>query len=202
MLIQHNGLLPNVHESAYIAPNATVCGDVTIEANTSILFGAVITAESGPVTIGRNCVIMEGAVIRGTARYPCRIGNNVLVGPRAYLTGCEIRDNVFLATGCTIFNGAEIGERSEVRINAVVHIATKLPEDTMIPIGWVAVGNPCRILPPSSHEEIWKIQEKLNFPKVVWNLDRRGPGETDMPEITEKYNRSLQKYRSDRILET
>jgi carbonic anhydrase/acetyltransferase-like protein (isoleucine patch superfamily) len=56
-------------------------------------------------------------VIRGVRGNPVRIGDNVLVGPRAYLTGCEVADNAFLATGTTVFNSARVGARAEVRIN-------------------------------------------------------------------------------------
>jgi carbonic anhydrase/acetyltransferase-like protein (isoleucine patch superfamily) len=159
MLLEHQGKRPRVHETAYVAPTATICGDVTIGENSRVLFGAVIVAEGGPVEIGAECIVMENAVIRGTRRHPIRIGHHVLVGPRAYLTGCTVEDNVFLATGATIFNGARIGTRAEVRINGVVHLKTNLPPDAIVPIDWVAVGDPAQILPPHEHENIWAIQK-------------------------------------------
>ena len=201
MLLEHQGKRPRIHESAYVAPTATICGDVAIGANSRVLFGAVITAEGGPVEIGTECIIMENAVIRGTRRHPVRIGNHVLVGPRAYLTGCTIEDDVFLATGATIFNGARIGTRAEVRINGVVHLKTNLPADTTVPIGWVAVGDPAQILPPHEHEKIWAIQEPLNFPREVFGLERAPKGETIMPELTRRYARFLSKHREDAILD-
>jgi carbonic anhydrase/acetyltransferase-like protein (isoleucine patch superfamily) len=94
------------------------------------------------------CVIMENAVVRGSKRHPVTVGNHVLVGPGAYLSGCAIGDCAFLATGARVFNGALIGARAEVRINATVHLLTNLPEDATVPVGWVAVGDPARILPP------------------------------------------------------
>jgi carbonic anhydrase/acetyltransferase-like protein (isoleucine patch superfamily) len=118
-IIAHEGMSPRMAPTARVAPTATVCGDVVIGANTSIGFGAVIVAESGPVKIGANCVIMDTAVLRGVKRSPLTLGDNVLVGPRAYLTGCTVEDDVFLATGCTVFNGARIGRKSEVRINGI-----------------------------------------------------------------------------------
>ena len=181
MLLEHQGKRPCVHETAYVAPTATICGDVTIGENSRVLFGAVIVAEGGPVEIGAECIVMENAVIRGTRRHPVRMGQHVLVGPRVYLTGCTIEDNVFLATGATIFNGARIGMRAEVRINGVVHLKTNLPPDAMVPIGWVAVGDPVQILPPHEHDKIWAIQEPLNFPREVFGLGRAPMGETIMP---------------------
>ena len=142
MLIEHLGKRPAIDPEARIAPTAVVCGDVTVGPRTSVGFGAVLTAESGPIVVGRECVVMENAVIRGTKRHPATIGDHVLIGPGAYLSGCVIRDCAFLATGSRVFNGAIVGARAEVRINATVHLLTNLAEDTMVPIGWVAVGDP------------------------------------------------------------
>ena len=102
----------------------------------------MLTAESGPIVVGRQCVIMENAVIRGTKRHPASVGDHVLVGPGAYLSGCAIHACAFLATGSRVFNGAIVGARAEVRINATVHLLTNLPEGATVPIGWVAVGGP------------------------------------------------------------
>src|SRR3954469_5724346 len=155
MILEHEGVAPVIDPTARVAPNATVCGDVTIGANCSIGFGAVLTAESGPIVLGANCVVMDTAVIRGVRGNPVMIGDNVLVGPRAYLTGCTVADNVFLATGATVFNGAHLGARAEVRINGIVHLRTVLPEDAIVPLGWIAVGDPAEILPPHEHDRIW-----------------------------------------------
>ncbi len=200
MLIEHLGQRPAIDPTARIAPTAVICGNVTVSPDTSVGFGAVLTAESGPIVVGRQCVIMENAVIRGTKRHPATVGDHVLVGPGAYLSGCAIRDCAFLATGSRVFNGAVIGERAEVRINATVHLLTNLAEDATVPIGWVAVGDPARILPPEAHDEIWAIQEPLNFPKEIFGVDRPKPGETRMPEMMARYCRALSRHRNNRVL--
>jgi carbonic anhydrase/acetyltransferase-like protein (isoleucine patch superfamily) len=200
MLIEHSGKRPVIDPTARIAPTAVICGDVTVGPGTSVGFGAVLTAESGPIIVGRECVIMENAVTRGTRRHPATIGDHVLIGPGAYLSGCTVRDCAFLATGSRVFNGAIIGARAEVRINATVHLLTKLSEDAMVPIGWVAVGDPARILPPEAHDEIWAIQKPLNFPKEIFGVDRPNPGETRMPEMMARYCRALSRHRDDRVL--
>lgn len=201
MRIEHQNRRPHIHESAYVAPNAVVCGDVTIGADSRVLFGAVLVAQGGPVVIGSRCIVMENAVIRGTPRHPAHLGDHVLVGPRAYLTGCTVEDSAFLATGVTVFNGASIGTRAEVRINGVVHLKTVVPPDAVVPIGWVAVGDPAEILPPAEHDRIWAIQEPLDFPGTVFGLERPPVGETIMPELTRRYGRALGRHRADRILD-
>jgi carbonic anhydrase/acetyltransferase-like protein (isoleucine patch superfamily) len=200
MLLEHLGKRPRVHETAYIAPTATVCGDVTVGAESRVLFGAVLVAEGGPVTLGRHCIVMEQAVVRGTARHPARLGDHVLVGPHAHLTGCAVEDSVFVATGASVFNGARLGTGAEVRINGVVHLRTALPPGATVPIGWVAVGDPAQILPPGEHERIWAIQKTLEFPRTVFGLDRAPEGQTIMPELTRRYSRALGAHRQDHAL--
>ena len=197
MLYEHRGQRPEVHPSATVADSAVLSGDVTVGPECRILHGAVLTSQGGTIELGRHCVVMENAVLRGTSRHPLRVGDHVLIGPHAYLTGCSIEDSVFLATGATVFNGAHIGTRSEVRVNGTVHLLTELPPDTTVPINWVAVGRPARLLPPDAHEEIWAIQEALNFPKEIFGLERPGPGETIMPELTERYARFLKAHEED-----
>jgi carbonic anhydrase/acetyltransferase-like protein (isoleucine patch superfamily) len=190
-ILEHEGLRPKIDPTARIAPTATVCGDVTVGPNTYVGFGAVIVAESGPVEIGANCVIVDTAVLRGLKHSKLTLGDNVLVGPRAYLTGCTIEDDVFLATGCTIFNGAIIGRQSEVRINAIVHLKTRLSKASMVPLNWIAVGDPAVILPPEDHEKIWAIQKPLDFPRYVFGVARPPQGETIMPEVMPRYAAAL-----------
>jgi carbonic anhydrase/acetyltransferase-like protein (isoleucine patch superfamily) len=191
MLIEHRGARPVVDPSTRIAPNAVICGDVTVAANCSIGFGVVLTAESGPITIGENCVIMDTAVIRGVRGNPARIGKNVLIGPRAYLTGCTVGDDAFVATGVTVFNGAAIGSGAEVRVNGIVHLRTKLPAGATVPLGWVAVGDPAEILPPDAHDAIWAIQKPLDFPRYVFGVERAAEGESVMPDVMPRYAAAL-----------
>lgn len=200
MLLQHEGKRPRIHETAYVAPTATVCGDVTIGPESRVLFGAVLAAEGGPVTIGSHVIVMEQAVVRGTRRHPARVGDHVLIGPRAYLSGCTVEDCVFIATNTSIFNGARLGTRSEVRINGVVHVNSVVPAGATVPIAWIAVGDPAEILPPQEHERIWAIQKQLEFSKTVFGLDRAPAEQTIMPELTRRYARALARHRADHVL--
>jgi carbonic anhydrase/acetyltransferase-like protein (isoleucine patch superfamily) len=172
MLIEHRGAVPEVDPSAYVAPTAVVCGAVRIGPGARVLFGAVLTAEDGQVSLGARSVVMENAVIRGRARHPVVIGDDVLVGPHAHVNGARVADGCFLATGSSLFPGSVAGAGSEVRINAVVQVNTVLPPDTTVPIGWVAVGDPAQLFPPDQHERIWAVQKTLDFPGTVYGLPR------------------------------
>jgi len=201
MILEHHGKRPRIHDSAWVAPNATVCGDVTIGPESRVLFGAVLTAESGPVTVGERCIIMENAVIRGVAHQAAALGDHVLVGPHAHLSGCTVEDDVFIATGACIFNGATIGARATVRIRGIVHIRTRIPADGVVPIGWVALGDPVRLFSPKDHEEISKLLGELNFARTVFGDEPAARGETRMPERSRRYARALGSHRDDRIVE-
>jgi carbonic anhydrase/acetyltransferase-like protein (isoleucine patch superfamily) len=141
---------------------------------------------------------MENAVLRGTRRHALTVGDRVLIGPRAYLSGCTVEDEVFLATGAAVFNGAHLARRAEVRVNGTVHLLTVLEEESVVPIGWVAVGDPARVLPPERHEEIWAIQEPLDFPGEVFGVAR---SPDMMSEIMARYTRALGHNVDDRIIE-
>jgi carbonic anhydrase/acetyltransferase-like protein (isoleucine patch superfamily) len=195
VLIEHDGVAPRVHQTAYVAPTAVVSGEVTIGEDSRILFGAVITSEGGPVEIGSRCVVMENAVVRGTPKHPCRVGDHVLIGPRAYLSGCTIEDECFIATGSTIFNGAVLGKAAEVKINGVVHVNSVLPADTSVPIGWVAVGDPAQVFPPKDDEQIWAIQKTMDFPGTVFGVARE---DWSMTDVMARYTRALGRHRHDR----
>ncbi len=196
MQFEHLGVSPRIHPGAVIAPTAVVSGDVTIGDGCQVLHGAVITAEGGPITLAENVIVMENALIRASATHPVHIGAHVLVGPMASVSGATIEDEVFLATGTRIFNGAHIGTGSEVRINAVVHLRTSLPPRSVVPIGWVAVGSPAEVLSPDRHEEIWARQKELDFPGFVFGLDRDTPDL--MVQLTERYTASLARHADDR----
>jgi carbonic anhydrase/acetyltransferase-like protein (isoleucine patch superfamily) len=121
------------------------------------------------------------------------------VGPHAHLNGATVDDEVFLATGVSVFPGARIGHGSEVRINAVVHVNSALAPGTTVPIGWIAVGDPAELFPPERHDELWAIQERMDFPRTVFGMPRE---EATMERVARRYSESFGRHRGDRVLRT
>ena len=197
MLVEHRGKRPSVDPSAYVAPTAVLCGDVRIGPDCRVLFGAVVSAEDGAVEIGARCVVMENALVRGRAKHPVKLGDDVLVGPHAHVNGSEVGDGCFLATGTSLFPGSRLGRGVEVRINGIVHVNSVLADGAMVPIGWVAVGNPARVIAPWDHDEIWRIQKLLDFPGTVYGL----PREASARERMEQQTTWFAAHRDDRILD-
>ena len=164
------------------------------------MFGACIVAEDAPINIGENCIVMENAVIRSTGLQATRIGSHCLVGPNSHLVGCVVEDCAFIATGASIFHGAAIGYGTEVRVNALVHLKTRMPRFSVAPIGWIAVGDPVAVLSPDQHDAIWAIQKPLDFPQYVYGVPRPPEGTSNMEEITRRRSELLGKHTRDRIV--
>jgi carbonic anhydrase/acetyltransferase-like protein (isoleucine patch superfamily) len=169
----------SVDESAWVAPTAVVTGDVSLGAGTRVLHGAVLNGDRGPVVLGKDVVVMENAVLRGRPEHPLVVGDAVLVGPHAHLNGARIEDEVFVATGVSVFAGAVAGARSELRVGSVLHVNSHLPADAVVPIGWIAAGRPAQLFSPDRHDELWAVQKGLDFPGTMYDVPRG----TSMREI-------------------
>lgn len=196
MLLSHSGKHPQIDAASWIAPDATVCGDVIVGPGSRIMHGARLIGESGgSIRIGRNCIVMENAVVRATKRHSCTIGSHCLIGPNAHVVGARLEDEVFIATGAAVFHGAQLCRGCEVRVHATVHLRTRLDSGATVPIGWIAVGDPARILPPDRHEEIWAIQKTLDFPQWVYGFDRNTPDL--MVQVTQRLSELLGPHAAD-----
>jgi gamma-carbonic anhydrase len=197
MIVEHRGRRPVIPDSAYVAPSAVVCGAVVLGERARVLHGAVVTAEDGEVRVGDDVVVMENALVRGRSRHPAVIGDAVLVGPHAHVNGARIEDEVFVATGASLFPGSVAGAGSELRINSVLHVNSRLEEQTVVPIGWIAVGDPAELFSPDRHEELWEVQRDLDFPGTVYGVPRGTPMRTVMARQVEFYGA----HRADRVVD-
>jgi len=196
MLLEHRGRRPVVPESAYVAPSAVLCGAVVLGEGSRVLHGAVLTAEDGEVHLGENGVVMENALVRGRAANPTLIGAAVLVGPHAHVNGATVEDEVFIATGASLFPGSRAGTGAELRINSVLQVNSHLPAGTVLPIGWIAVGAPAQLFSPDRHEELWAIQQTLDFPGTVYGVNRG----TSMREIMTRQSQYYGAHQQDQQL--
>jgi carbonic anhydrase/acetyltransferase-like protein (isoleucine patch superfamily) len=132
MILSSGAKRPKIHSSAYVAPTATIAGEVTIDAECAVLHGAVITSEGAAVTIGAKCVIMENAVLKaggGSAQqYPLSVGERCIVGPHAYVVGATIGNGCSVGASAKIFGGAELEDGKSVAPNEIVEGERRRPE--------------------------------------------------------------------------
>lgn len=128
----------------YLAPNATVVGDVTLGEYVNIWYGAVLRGDNGPIVVGSGTNIQDNAVLHD----PVTLGRNCTVGHGAIVHGCTIGDNCLIGMGAVVLNGAVLEEGCIVGAGAVVTGKIKAPA------GSVLLGNPARIVKSATEEQI------------------------------------------------
>lgn len=119
MILSSGTKKPKIHPSTYVAPTATISGDVTVGADCAILHGAVIASEGAPVTISSNCVVMENAVVKASGgsatQFPAKIGERCIIGPHAYVVGATLETGCMLGSGAAVYNGVTL--KAHTRLN-------------------------------------------------------------------------------------
>ncbi|HEY2042097.1 MAG TPA: gamma carbonic anhydrase family protein [Jatrophihabitans sp.] len=134
-------LTPEIHSAAYVHPDATIIGAVTIGAQASIWPAAVLRGDFGRIEIGERTSIQDGTVIHSTERWPTIIGPDCVVGHNAHLEGCRV------GAGCLIGSGSIVLNRAVIEAGAGVGAAALVAEDTVVVTGQVALGVPARQRP-------------------------------------------------------
>ena len=116
----------------WIAPNATVIGNVKLLKDASVWFNAVLRGDVELITVGQGSNVQDGAIIHTDPGFPCTIGKNVTVGHLAMLHGCEIGDGSLIGIGSVILNGAKIGKNCIIGSKALVTEGMEIPDGAMV----------------------------------------------------------------------
>jgi carbonic anhydrase/acetyltransferase-like protein (isoleucine patch superfamily) len=178
-------------------------GQVHLGAGSVVLDGAVVTAESAPVEIGSESIIMENAVIRGAGAHPAVIGDRTLIGPGAHVTGAVIGKCCMIATHSSVFNGATLADGVLVAIGAIVHVGTFLEEGARVPMQHIAVGNPAVIYPPERASEAHAAVEEIGFTQMVFGHDTSGMSfQETISWLCQTYAHSLRKNQVGEVTRT
>jgi carbonic anhydrase/acetyltransferase-like protein (isoleucine patch superfamily) len=138
---------PNVHPSAYVAPGATVIGDVTLGEQSSVWFSAVVRADINRIVIGPRSNIQDGAVVHLADDFGTYIGELVTVGHKAIVHACTVADEVLVGMGAIILDGAEIGARSIIGAGALITGGKKIPPGSLV------IGSPGKVVRQLSLDE-------------------------------------------------
>ncbi len=123
---------PSIHPSVYVAPNATIVGDVAIDENSSIWFNSVLRADCDAIVIGKNTNIQDMTVCHEDFGKPLVIGDGVTIGHKCVIHGCTIGDNCLIGMGSIIMNGAKIGRGSIIAAGSVVLENTEIPPFSLV----------------------------------------------------------------------
>ena len=140
MITNYLNKTPKIDKNAVVFKTAGVIGDVTLEAESSVWFGAVVRGDVNTIKIGRRTNIQDNATIHvTTALYPTVIGDDVTVGHNAVIHGSIIAENVLIGMGAVVLDGCKIGKNSIIAANSVLLGGTEIPEGVLV------AGNPAKI---------------------------------------------------------
>ena len=139
---------PVISPRAMLARDAVVCGDVTLEAESSLWFHAVLRAEAASIRVGAGSNIQDNCVIHVDEGFDVDIGPQVTVGHGSILHGCTVGQGSLIGMGSTVLNGARIGSRCLIGAGSLV------TQNTVIPDGSLAFGRPARVVRPLTEQEI------------------------------------------------
>ena len=140
--------VPRIHDSAWIAHSATVLGDVELEADASVWFGAVLRGDTDRIRIGRRSNVQDGSVVHADHGVPTTIGEDVTIGHLVMLHGCSIGDGSLVGIGSVILNGARIGKHCLVGARSLVTEGKAFPDGSLI------MGSPAVVVKALRPEQI------------------------------------------------
>lgn len=164
MIKGYQGIEPKIDETAFIAESVDVIGQVTIGKNANIWYGSVLRADDNYITVGENTNIQDGSVVHISEGYPTVIGNNVTIGHKAIIHGCEIGDNTLIGMGSIVLDGAKVGEFTLLGAGSLV------PPGKEIPSGVLAMGSPAKVIRELSEQEKENlIKSALKYVKLANN---------------------------------
>ncbi|MCA6092866.1 gamma carbonic anhydrase family protein [Streptomyces sp. SCA3-4] len=141
------GKQPEIDPAAFAAPTSVVVGEVTLGAEASVWYHAVLRADCGPVTLGAGSNIQDNCTVHVDPGFPVSVGERVTVGHNAVLHGCTVEDDVLIGMGATVLNGARIGAGSLVAAQALV------PQGMQVPPGSLVAGVPAKVRRELTEEE-------------------------------------------------
>ncbi len=143
-----DGVAPHMADSAWVADNAQVIGNVVLAENSSVWFGAVLRGDTETITVGEGSNIQDGSVMHADHGFPMTVGKNVTVGHQVVLHGCTIGDESLIGIGATVLNGAKIGRNCLVGAGSLVTEGKEFPDGSMI------LGSPAKVVKTLTPEQI------------------------------------------------
>jgi len=146
----------------WVAPTATIIGDVTLEKNTSIWFNATLRGDVENIHIGEGSNIQDGSVLHTDPGYPLKIGKDVTIGHLVMLHGCIIGDNSLIGIGAVILNNTKIGKNCIIGANALVTENKEIPDNSLL------VGSPGKVIRQVTEEEVKLITKNAIHYQENW----------------------------------
>lgn len=140
MVRSYQGKKPEIKDEVFLAENASVIGNVTLEKGANIWYGAVLRGDENAIVIGENTNVQDNATVHVAKSHPVILGKNVTVGHNAIVHGCTVGDGTMIGMGACVLNGAVIGKGCLIGAGALIK------EGAVIPDGSLCVGVPAKIV--------------------------------------------------------
>lgn len=158
-VLNFKNLKPSIGANVFIAPNAYVIGDTTLEEDCAVFFSAVLRGDIQKIKVGRGTNIQEHALLHTShGRSPCLVGEYTTIGHRAIIHGAKVGNNCIIGMGATILDDAIVED------NCLIGAHSLITSNTVIPSGHMALGSPAKVVRPLSPEEITTLKESaLNY---------------------------------------
>ncbi len=153
MIAQHQNEAPTIHSDAYVAPNATIIGNVTIKENASIWYNVVLRGDYNRIEIGEYTNVQDNSVLHISHKYPTTLGQYITVGHNAIVHACTVGDNCLIGMGSIILDGAKIGK------NTIIGAGAMVTAEKEIPSGVLVLGSPGKVVRKLTDEEIQGIRD-------------------------------------------
>jgi carbonic anhydrase/acetyltransferase-like protein (isoleucine patch superfamily) len=205
MLIRHRDSVPQVDDSVYVAPNATLVGNVHVGPDSRIMYNAVLDAEASRIDIGECTIVCENAVIRATAvgdvTHPVWVGDNVFVSPHATLLGCRVEAASYIASNATVLQGATVHTGAVVAVGALVHANAIIPADFFVPPYNIAIGDPVKLYSPDEKDALTDAIKAIGFIKTAFDVNPQWDDHLERyRRVTQTRSREFSAHFEDEIL--
>ncbi|GAA4285152.1 gamma carbonic anhydrase family protein [Brevibacterium daeguense] len=165
-LISIDGVAPQIDPSAFVAPGATLIGDVRIGPGSSIYYGCVLRADRNSITIGAGTNVQDSTVMHSDPGKPVVVGDRVSIGHRALVHGCIVGDDVLVGMSSTLLNECRIGSGSLVAAGAVVLEGTEVPERSLV------AGIPGKVRRQLTDEDLLRVHANAQSYEEITALHR------------------------------
>ncbi len=152
MIYKLDSRQPEIADDVFVAPDATVIGDVCLKPESSVWFSAVIRGDIERITVGHGSNVQDGAVMHTDPDNPCTLGDYVTVGHMAMLHGCQVGDSSLIGIGATLMNGSRIGK------NCIVGAHTLITEGKQFPDGVLIMGTPGKVVRELNADDVARIR--------------------------------------------
>lgn len=162
-LYEFEGKRPDIADDAFVAPTATLIGDVTIESGASVWYGAVLRGDEGPIVVRRDANVQDLSLLHCPPGVTTEVGPGATVAHQCVVHGAVVEEEALVANGCVVLDGARIGARSLVAALSVVS------PGAVIPPGVLAAGSPAVVKRPlaGTPAEMWVQLNPTHYPELA-----------------------------------